>query len=207
MDQLSKPLSRLDRQIQFILEIDKAKQVLRRSRILDRSRRENDAEHSWHLAVMAMLLAEHARQPINVFRVVKMLLIHDIVEIDAGDAFLYDADARIEKKAKEEKAAQRIFGLLPDDQRDEFIALWQEFEACETPDAKFAAAIDRFQPLLANYHTQGGTWQEYGVTKDQVVTRTKSINEGSSTIWNYVCDLLDDAVAKRYFPVGPENGA
>lgn len=194
--------SRLRRQLDFILEIDKAKAVLRRSRLLDGSRRENDAEHAWHLAVMALVLAEYANEPIDLSRVVKMLLVHDIVEIDAGDTFIYDDADPHEKAQREQKAAHRIFGLLPPDQRQEFLSLWQEFEERSTPDARFAAALDRLQPLLANYHTQGSTWKEHGITKAQVIARNRHMHEGSETLWQYAEALITDAVAKGYLADG-----
>lgn len=144
--------SRLRRQLDFILEIDKAKAVLRRSRLLDGSRRENDAEHAWHLAVMALVLAEYANEPIDLSRVVKMLLVHDIVEIDAGDTFIYDDSDPAAKAERERQAAHRIFGLLPADQQQELLALWEEFEARRTADARFAAALDRLQPQIGRAH-------------------------------------------------------
>src|SRR5262249_50705513 len=151
------PMSdRLARQIAFIIEIDKAKQVLRQTLLMDGSRLENDAEHSWHLAVMALLLAEYAGEAVDLLRVLKMVLIHDLVEIDAGDTFVYDVEALATRREREERAADRIFGLLPADVEEEFRALWEEFEAQATPEARFAAALDRLQPLLHNYHTGGG---------------------------------------------------
>jgi len=185
---------RLEQQIRFILEIDKAKTVLRRSRILDGSRRENDAEHSWHLAVMALLLAEYAERPVDIARVVTMLLIHDIVEIDAGDTFVYDATSNADKDEREQKAADRIFGLLPEDQGRAFRSLWEEFEARSTPEAKFAAALDRLQPLLANFHTDGSTWREHNITHEQVLAINRHMHEGSGRLWEYARALIDEAV-------------
>lgn len=141
-------MTRLDQQLAFILEIDKLKEVLRQTRLITGERRENSAEHSWHIALLAILLAEYANTPVDVLRVVKMLLIHDIVEIDAGDTFAYSAVPKAEQALREQLAAQRIFGLLPPDQEEEFVALWEEFEAGATPEAQFAHALDRFMPFL-----------------------------------------------------------
>ncbi len=195
---------RLARQIDFLMEIDKVKTILRRNRVVsDPQRRENDAEHMYHFAVMAMVLAEYANEPIDLPRVLKMILVHDLVEIDAGDAFIYDAQAQVGKREREERAADRIFGLLPDDQEREVRALWEEFEAEETPGARFAAAIDRLQPLLCNYHTQGGAWREYGVTKDNVVARNAKIARGSTELWAHISRVLEDAAARGY--MAPDN--
>ena len=181
------------------MEIDKVKTILRRNRVVsDPGRRENDAEHMYHFAVMAMILAEYANQPVNLLRVLQMILVHDLVEIDAGDAFIYDVQAQVGKREREEAAADRIFGLLPDDQRQEMRAAWEEFEAEETPEARFAAAIDRLQPLLCNYHTQGGAWREYNVGSEQVFARNSKIARGSETLWTAVSRLLEDASAKGY---------
>ena len=189
---------RLDRQIAFILEIDKLKSVLRRSYLLNENRRENTAEHSWHLSVMALPLAEHASDDVNTLRVLKMLLVHDIVEIDSGDTYIYDTAGNDTKAAREQEAARRIFGLLPDDQSAELQELWQEFEARETPEAKFAAALDRLMPLLHNYHTQGRSWREHGITKEQVLRLNRHIADGSQSLWEYAEALINDAAAKGY---------
>ena len=191
----------LERRIAFILEVDKLKQVFRGTYLLDGSRKENDAEHSWHLALMAILLHPYARDnDIDLLRVIKMLLIHDLVEIDAGDTFRYDEEGNKTKALREQAAADRIFNILPPGQAEEIRALWDEFEAMETPEAKFAAALDRLQPLLHNYHTQGKTWREYGVTADQVIAKNKQINEGSETLWRYAEAMIMDAVEKGYLP-------
>ena len=190
---------RLARQIEFLIEIDKVKTVLRRNRVVsDPQRRENDAEHMYHFAVMAMILSEYANEPVDLLRVLKMILVHDIVEIDAGDAFVYDAQAQIGKRDREERAADRIFNLLPGDQAREMRATWEEFEAEETPEARFAAAIDRAQPLLSNYHTEGGAWKEYGIKRDAVFARNSKIARGSEELWNSISRLLEDAAAKGY---------
>jgi putative hydrolase of HD superfamily len=155
---------RLEQQLGFILEVDKLKSVLRQTRLVDGSRRENDAEHSWEVAMMAVVLAEHAGAPIDLARVVRMLLIHDIVEIDAGDTFIYDEGARKTQVEREEQAAERLFGLLPDDQAVELRELWAEFEDLKTAESRFATAMDRLQPLLHNYHSGGAIWSKHGST-------------------------------------------
>jgi putative hydrolase of HD superfamily len=189
---------RFEKQIRFILEIDKLKTISRRTYLLSADRFENTAEHSWHLAMMAMLLAEHANETVSVPRVVRMVLIHDIVEIDAGDTYYYDSVAALDKAQRERQAADRLFGMLPPDQGREFRELWEEFEACETPDARFATALDRFIPQLHNYHTRGKSWSEHGVTADRVLEGNACIAEGSATLWECAQALLRDAVAKGY---------
>lgn len=189
---------RLAQQIAFLLEIDKLKTVLRRTYLLDDPRHENSAEHSWHLAVMAMLLAEHANAEVNLLHVLKMLLVHDVVEIDSGDTYIYDVAGNASKAAREQEAAQRIFGLLPDDQRDEMHRLWEEFEARETPEARFAAALDRLMPMLHNYHTQGRSWREHGVTSAQVITHNGHMAEGAAGLWEYAEAMIREAVGKGY---------
>ena len=194
--------ARLDAQIRFVIEIDKVKHVLRQTDLMDGSRRENDAEHSWHLAVMALLLAEYAAGDIDLSRVVRMVLIHDLVEIDAGDTFCYDEEGAKDKAEREQAAADRIFAVLPDDQAVELRALWDEFEARETADAKFAASLDRLQPLLHNYHTQGAAWRRHGIVRSQVVARNQHIAEGAPALWDYARLLIDDAVARGYLAEG-----
>ena len=190
---------RLARQMEFILEIDKLKQVLRQTSLADGSRRENDAEHSWHLAVMAVLLAEYAAEPqLDLARVVKMLLVHDVVEIDAGDTYHYDEAGNRDKAEREQAAADRLFALLPADQEAELRGLWEEFEARQTPEARYAAALDRFQPNLLNYRTQGRLWREHGVTSAQVIARNCHMAEGAPALWQYAESLIHDAVAKGY---------
>jgi putative hydrolase of HD superfamily len=191
--------SRLAQQVEFIVEIDKLKQVYRRTWLTDKSRQENDAEHSWHLGMMAILLLEHAQQPqLDLLRVLKMVLIHDLVEIDAGDTFVYDDAGAMDKAERENAAADRVFGLLPADQAAELRAIWEEFEARQTMEAKYAAALDRFQPMLHNYRTQGKAWQEHGITADQVIARNQHIAEGSPALWDYAQEFVADAVAKGY---------
>ena len=191
---------RFEKQLQFILEIDKLKTISRRTYLLNAERLENTAEHSWHLAMLAMLLAEHANEPVNVSRVIRMVLVHDIVEIDAGDTYYYDPVGALDKADRESRAADRLFGLLPADQGKELRDLWEEFEACRTPDARFAAALDRFMPQLHNYHTRGKSWSEHGVTADRVLERNACIAEGSVKLWERTQSLLNDAVAKGFLP-------
>ena len=187
---------RFRQQIDFIIEIDRLKSIFRRTRLYDHSRYENDAEHAWHMAMMALVMAEHANdRKIDLCRVVKIALIHDIVEIDAGDTYLYAPD-QTHKHRTEAAAAQRIFGLLPGDQRDEFIALWEEFEARRTPEAKFARAIDRLGPLMQNHMDNGHAWKKHGVTSDRVLTATGIIEEGSHEIWNYARGLIEESVSR-----------
>jgi len=187
---------RLRDQVRFILEIDRLKGVLRRTYLLDGTRRENSAEHSWHVAVMAAVLAERADEPVDAARVVRMLLVHDVVEVDAGDTFVYDTAAAESKAERERAAARRIFGLLPHDQGAELRALWEEFEAARTPDARFAAALDRMMPVLHNLHTGGRAWRENGVTADMVLARNRRIEEGSRALWEYLRAEIEGAVAR-----------
>lgn len=200
---------RMAKQIRFILEVEKLKTVLRMTPLLDASRRENDAEHTWELALMAVLLAEYADEPVDLARVVKMILIHDIVEIDAGDTFIYDAKAVTDQEAREIAAADRLFGLLPEDQAAEFRALWDEFEARKTPEARFARAMDRLQPLLHNFFTSGGTWHSAGVTRDMVMERKAVIAGGSSRLWTAAQSLIDEGVRREFLaeaaPVAPQE--
>lgn len=191
-------MPRLDQQIQFILEIDRLKQILRQTLLTDGSRRENSAEHSWHLAIMAMLLAEYAPEPVDVLRVIKMLLIHDLVEIDAGDTFCYDVQGNQDKAARELQAADRLFGLLSADQGAELRSLWDEFEAQITSEARFATALDRLQPLLHNQQTEGGTWRLHGVTRDRVMQRMAPIEVGAPELWLYAQTVIDECVDAGY---------
>lgn len=194
---------RLERQLAFIQELDRLKGVLRQTRVLDGARQENSAEHSWHLALCAVLLGEHAPAGTDLLRVLKMVLVHDVVEIDAGDAFCYDAAANLGKEERERRAAARIFGLLPADLGEELRALWTEFEAGATPDARFAVALDRLQPLLLNFSGQGGSWRHHAVTHDRVLVRMAPIHEGAPTLWPVVLRLLDEAVARGYLAPAP----
>jgi putative hydrolases of HD superfamily len=189
---------RLHRQLDFLLEIDRLKEIVRQSYICRGLRRENSSEHSWHLAVMAVVLAEHARTPVDIARVVKMALVHDLVEIDAGDTFCYDDAANSSKAGREAAAADRIFSLLPDDQGRELRGLWEEFEARQSPEARFAAALDRLMPLLHNYHSRGKTWQEHGVPAAKVLERNRHMEEGSPELWAVAKALIEDAVRQGF---------
>lgn len=201
---MNTPADRLERQMRFIIETDKLKEVFRHSLVTQSRRRENSAEHSWHFALMVITLAEHSNhQPLDVLRVLKMVLLHDLVEIDAGDTYAYDTAGMADQHAREARAADRIFGLLPADQTAEFRALWDEFEDQRTPEAKFAAACDRFHPMLLNCLTDGETWRKHGVTHDMVVARNRHAADGSTAIWSYALRLIDDAVAQGHLAPGP----
>ena len=156
----------------------------------------NDAEHSWHLALLAFLLSEYSNEPIDVLRTIKMVLIHDIVEIDAGDTYCYDEEGYKDKSERETKAAERIFGILPHDQKNEMYNLWLEFEDRKTPEAKFAAVLDRIQPIMLNYTKDGISWKKHGISKEQVIKRNEHTSEGSDTLWQYIRSILDDAAEK-----------
>lgn len=186
---------RLAAQIAFLNEADRLKSVLRATKILDASRRENSGEHSWHIALYAMVLAEHANRPVSIDRVIKMLLIHDLVEIDVGDVPVHAqggaAHGSAETQAAEARAADRIFGLLPADQRDEFRALWDEFEAAESDDAVFAKSVDRVQPVICNLETGGGTWPEFNVTRQQLEDRVGwKVEKGAPALWAFLKDRI-----------------
>jgi len=184
-------MTRLEQQIQFIIEIDKVKNILRQTLLADGNRRENDAEHSWHIAIMAMLLKEYAEEEVDVAKVMLMVLIHDLVEIDAGDTYAYDTVAAATKREREVKAADRIFGILPKDQGEYFRALWDEFEEYETADAKYAHLLDNFQPLLLNDASGGISWRSHEVKKSQIYKRNERIKETSGTIWEQMKALVE----------------
>ncbi len=193
---------RLERQIDFIREIDRLKSVQRQTWLLDTSRKENSAEHSWHIAVMAMVLGEYAPGGgVDVSRVIQMLLLHDIVEVDAGDTFCYDETAVSGQHEREQAAAHRLFGLLPEDIGTRFRDLWDEFEARQTPEACLANALDRLQPILNNYHTGGKSWQDNGISRDRVVARNRVMADGAPALWRYIEKLLDRAVAEGILPL------
>lgn len=191
---------RLSRQLQFILEIDKLKGVLRRSLLVDSRRRENSAEHSWHLAMMTLVLAEHVDEPVDPLHTLKLVLVHDIVEIDAGDTYAYDPDAHTGKDEREQEAARRIFGLLPDDQAKELNGLWEEYEGQQTPESRFALALDRLMPLLHNYHSGGITWRENQVTSEQVVERMKPVANSSDALGEAAASVIKQAMASGLLP-------
>jgi len=185
---------RFQKQLAFILEADKEKNIFRQTHLSGHGRRENDAEHAWHMAMMIYLLKEYANEPFDVAKAMMMALIHDIVEIDAGDTYAYDEAGLATQKEREEKAADRIFGLLPDDQRDELRALFEEFEAYETPESRFAHVMDNFQPLLLNDSNDGADWREHTIRKSQVLKRQSKNVLGSEVIWKYVESLINKNV-------------
>lgn len=192
-------LERLSKQIAFIKEIDKIKYIQRKTKLFNSNRAENDAEHSWHLAMMALVLSEYANESIDILKVIKMVLIHDIVEIDAGDVFLYDTTKNHDNTAEELEAAKRIFGILPKDQATALITLWEEFETGETKEAKFAKAMDRFEPILQNTTNNGGTWKEFQVEFDRAYQKSKVIDKGAKTIWEYTEKLMHTSKSKGHF--------
>lgn len=184
-------MNRLEKQLQFILEIDKVKKIIRQTPLSDASREENDAEHSWHIALMAYLLQEYVEEPVEVSKVMLMVLIHDLVEIDAGDTYAYDEEGAKTKDERERKAADHIFGMLPEDQGMYLKALWEEFEAYETAEAKYAHLLDNFQPLLLNDAAGGISWTEHQVKKSQIYKRNEKVEETSATIWKCMQDKID----------------
>ncbi|HEX5945286.1 MAG TPA: HD domain-containing protein [Acidimicrobiales bacterium] len=198
-------IDRLADQVAFVLEVDRLKSVLRRGYLAEGSRLENTAEHSWTLALMALVLAEHAAEPVDVARVMKMVVIHDIVEVDAGDTYVYDQAARADKVAREERAADRLFGLLPPDQCAEVRALWDEFEAAASADARFARSLDRFAGFLLNHASGGRSWREHGVTADMVFGVNQVIGEGAPALWDDVQARLADAEARGWIDPGPDS--
>lgn len=194
--------SRLEKQFDFIKEIDKEKLIVRQTLLSNRERKENDAEHAWHMAIMTVLLSEYANEEIDVLKTVTMLLIHDIVEIDAGDTYAYDEEAKKTQRQREEKAADRIFGLLPDDQRKKFRAIWEEFEEGKTPEAKFAHTMDNLQPCMLNNAAGGIMWDKNGIALSQILERNKNTADGSKELWeysynNFIMPSVDDGKIKR----------
>ena len=187
-------MTRLEQQIQFIIEIDKLKNIVRQNYLADGSRKEDDADHSWHLALMCAVLSEHAKEKIDVLKTMTMVLIHDIVEIDAGDTYAYDSASHTSKRDRELAAAERIFQLLPEDQALQMRALWDEFEENVTPEAKFASTLDRVQPFLLNAASDGKSWKEHGVTFSQVMKRNEVTPEGSDTLWKLQYEMMKQQV-------------
>ena len=187
-------MERMSRQLEFLMEIDKVKTIFRQTWLADGNRKENDAEHSWHLAVAAFLLKEYAAQEADVLKVILMVLIHDLVEIDAGDTYAYDAKGAETKRAREEAAAERIFGILPEDQGLYFRELWEEFERYESADAKYAHLLDNFQPLLLNHESGGLSWREHGVKKSQIYKRNEKIEETSPQVWEKMKEIIDQHI-------------
>ncbi len=181
---------RLQQQFDFFREIDKEKMIQRQTYLTDGSRKENDAEHAWHMGIMTVLLSEYANEKIDVLKTVTMLLIHDIVEIDAGDTYAYDTEGQKTQRAREEKAAARIFGMLPEDQQKKLLDLWEEFESGDTPEARFARTMDRVQPLILNDASGGISWEEHGVHIGQLLERNRITPDGSKTIWEYAYQTM-----------------
>ncbi len=198
------PATRLAQQVAFIVEADKLKNIFRQTINTHSRRPENDAGHSWALCLLVITLTEHANVPtLDVLRVLKMVIIHDLVEIDAGDTFAYDAKNMADQHARESLAADRIFGLLPAGQSSEFRALWDEFEARQTPESKFASAVDRFHPMLLNCSTEGAAWKKHRITVDRVLARNAHIAEGSTALWTYTQKMLSEAVAAGHVAPAP----
>lgn len=197
--------ARLAHQLSFCIEIDRVKQVIRHNPVIDGSRRENDAEHMWHLAVMALILSEYSPQPLDVSRVIGMVLVHDLVEIDAGDAFVYDEAARAAAPAKEKAAAERIFGILPADQREWLRGLWDEFEEKQSAEARFAGAIDRLQPMLMNATADGGGWARHGITADRVMDKNSVIDAGAPELWTVARQVIEHAVEDGVLAPAPTD--
>ncbi len=185
---------RLCKQMDFIMEIDKLKKIVRQSYISDASRKENDTEHSWSLAMMCVILSEYANESIDVLKTIKMVLIHDIIEIDAGDTYAYDTSGNATKKEREEKAANRLFNILPSDQAKEMRMLWDEFEEGSSSESKFANAVDKVQPIMLNDITSGKAWKEHEVRKSQVENRNAATKEGSQTLWQFCQNLIDENI-------------
>ena len=190
---------RLKRQIEFITEIDQLKSIYRQSLVIGAKRNENDAEHSWHLAMMAMLTYEYAAEKdIDLLKVIKLVLVHDLVEIDAGDTFCYDEKGYEDKAEREQKAADRLFNILPEDQAKEIMDLWREFEDITTPEARFASCLDRLEPLILNYNTEGHTWRKPGVTSEKVRKRIGMLKDYAPQLWDYANDIIADSIQKGY---------
>ena len=187
---------RLKKQLEFILEIDKEKNILRQTHLSGHGRRENDAEHAWHMAIMAYLLQEYSNEPVDIARVMLMCLIHDVVEIDAGDTYAYDAEGLKTQKAREEAAKERLYSMLPEDQKADLTAIFDEFEERKTPEAKFARALDNLQPLLLNNSNDGGDWRNHDVTAEKVYERQSRTREGSEKLFEVTDKILKENIAK-----------
>lgn len=187
---------RLLKQIEFIIEIDKAKRIFRQNVVIGTERNEDDAEHMWHLAVMALLLSEYSKDDVDILQVIKMVLIHDLVEIDAGDTFCYDEKGYLDKDEREQKAADRLFNILPSDQAEEIMKLWREFEDLKTPESRFASCLDRLQPLILNYNTNGHTWKKPEVTSEKVLKRNELLKENTPKLWDYAKEIIESSIKK-----------
>lgn len=185
--------NRLLKDISFIVELDKMKSIFRQTSIIGEDRREDDAQHSWHISLMAMVLSEYTNEKVDLLKVIKMLLTHDLVEIFAGDTFCYDKVGNQDKREREVASAEKIFGMLEEDKAQEFRALWDEFEEIETPEAKFATAMDRLQPMLSNYNNDGGTWRKFDVSQSDIYKRISPVKDSSEELWKFVEYMLEDA--------------
>lgn len=191
---------KLQKQIEFIITADKLKSILRKNYIIDNTRKENAAEHSWHLALMAITLFEYRIiKDLDLLRIVKMLIIHDLVEIEAGDSFAYSETENIDRELREKKAAENIFGILPEDNKEELLSLWYEFESEETGEAKFAKILDRLQPLIHNYKTEASGWENYKVRKEDILNRNKITKDVAPVLWQYIEEIVEDIDKKGYF--------
>jgi putative hydrolase of HD superfamily len=184
---------RIRKDIEFIVELDKMKSILRQTSLIGEDKREDDAQHSWHIAVMTMVLSEYSNEEFDVNRAIKMLLIHDLVELHAGDTFCYDEKGNEDKRTRELLAADKVFGMLDETKGSFFRSLWDEFEEMVTPEAKFAASMDRLQPMLNNYYNGGGTWRKFGVAQQDVIKRIGPLKETSDQLWQFVEGMLEDA--------------
>ncbi|MBU5427495.1 HD domain-containing protein [Tissierella pigra] len=187
---------RLMKDIEFIVELDKMKSILRQTSLINEDRREDDAQHSWHISIMAMVLGEYSNEKIDICKVIKMLLTHDLVEIYAGDTFCYDKKGNEDKKEREIKAAEKIFGILEEDKGKQFRELWDEFEEGETAEALFAASMDRLQPMLNNYNNDGGTWRKFNVSKEDIYKRIEPVKKSSDQLWEFVESMIEDGARK-----------
>jgi putative hydrolase of HD superfamily len=189
--------------MEFIVEIDKLKHIERQSALCDGTRQENDTEHSWHIAIMAMLLSEYANSiDIDILKVIKMLLIHDLIEIYAGDTYAYDLVGNKSKEKREKEAAKRIFGILPEDQNEDLFSLWEEFESMSTPEARFASALDKLQPLILSYNNKGWSWKKHGVASNQIIESKKDIVKGSENLWDYAKSLIQKSIDDGFLVEG-----
>lgn len=194
-------IERLEKQLRFIIEADKLKTVLRRTHLIcDKEKFENDAEHSWHLTLEALLLFEYVvgKDKIDLFRVLKILIVHDLVEIGAGDTYCYDEIALRDKEQREKDAADSLYSLLPEDQKNEFLSLWEEYEEQQTQEAKYAAVIDRIQPLLQIYYTQGSTWLEHGINLKQELKRNEILRDIAPALWDYAKEIICESAKRGY---------
>ena len=202
---IDEEILRFQEQIRFLIEMDKMKNIYRQTYVLSEDRRENDAEHAWHLAMLAIVLHEYANETVDLTRVLKTVLIHDVVEIEAGDTYAYDEVGNATKTYREQRAADRLFGMLPADLRDEFRTLWEEFEAGSTPEARFALSLDRIQPLMLNYTKRGKSWKEHGITAEQVRERMQKVYEGSETLGCFADEIIGLAVHEGILPEESEG--